>query len=136
MTAQTPKKQKQSLVEYAFNAILGRIKSGAWDRGLPPQDVLAKTLKVSRTVVREALAMMIARNMIDVRPKIGTTIKPQTEWLVLVPQGMTLPVTDEVRQVLENFMAIYRCTGWHGDNAYIRAEALLQVLPAPKVANE
>jgi DNA-binding FadR family transcriptional regulator len=50
---------------------------------LPPQDVLSKEFDVSRTVMREALSMLLARDMLDVRPKIGTRIRPMNDWRMI-----------------------------------------------------
>jgi DNA-binding FadR family transcriptional regulator len=50
---------------------------------LPPQDVLSKEFDVSRTVMREALSMLLARDMLDVRPKIGTRIRPMSDWRMI-----------------------------------------------------
>jgi DNA-binding FadR family transcriptional regulator len=50
---------------------------------LPPQDVLSKDFDVSRTVMREALSMLLSREMLDVRPKIGTRIRPMRDWRMI-----------------------------------------------------
>jgi DNA-binding FadR family transcriptional regulator len=39
------------------------------DQLLPPQDVLAAEFGVSRTVLREAISRLLARNMVEVRLK-------------------------------------------------------------------
>jgi DNA-binding FadR family transcriptional regulator len=45
--------------------------------------VLSKEFDVSRTVMREALSMLLARDMLDVRPKIGTRIRPMRDWRMI-----------------------------------------------------
>jgi DNA-binding FadR family transcriptional regulator len=50
---------------------------------LPPQDVLSKEFDVSRTVMREALSMLLARDMLDVRPKVGTRVRPMRDWRMI-----------------------------------------------------
>ena len=118
-----------TLVSMTFNKLKSRIESGMYSHMLPIQDELALDLKVSRSVVREAVAMMRTRNMVMVKPKTGTTINPQNEWLVLVPQSLSLSLSEEVFQTLDMFMCHYRAQGWEGDAAYVRAEKLLADLP-------
>jgi DNA-binding FadR family transcriptional regulator len=47
---------------------------------IPAQDVLAKQLLVSRTVLREALVVLEHLNVLNVRPKTGTTINKPDDW--------------------------------------------------------
>lgn len=41
---------------------------------------LEDELGVSRTVVREALRVLGAKGLVDARPKIGTYVRPRSEW--------------------------------------------------------
>jgi DNA-binding FadR family transcriptional regulator len=50
---------------------------------LPTQDELAREFEVSRTVMREALSMLVSRGMLDVRTKTGTRARPMREWQVI-----------------------------------------------------
>lgn len=50
---------------------------------LPPQDVLARRLGVSRSVVREAVTILSARGMVQARPKIGTCVRPSSDWCIV-----------------------------------------------------
>ena len=73
--------KERSLVMRVVDRLVGGIVNGEYsDNLLPPQDVLSKQFDVSRTVMREALSMLISRRMLDVRPKTGTRIKPMREW--------------------------------------------------------
>jgi DNA-binding FadR family transcriptional regulator len=73
--------KERSLVMRVVDRLVGGIVTGAYpDNLLPPQDVLSKQFDVSRTVMREALSMLISRHMLDVRPKTGTRIKPMRDW--------------------------------------------------------
>lgn len=47
---------------------------------IPAQDVLAKQLGVSRTVLREALVVLEYLGILHVRPKTGTTITETDKW--------------------------------------------------------
>jgi len=115
-----------SLVSNTLTSLVDGIIQGEYTSGfLPPQDVLAKKFNVSRTVLREAIAMMLSRNMITVKPKIGTKINPQDQWLVLVPQSH-LQIDQEVYETLDMFMSLYRAKGWEGDAAYQRAAKIVE----------
>jgi DNA-binding FadR family transcriptional regulator len=66
--------------------LLGRIAR----RELRPGDpidlpTLGRRHGVSRTVVREALADLGGKGLIVARPKVGTTIAPESEWNLLDP---------------------------------------------------
>ena len=69
-----------SLVTRALTAVLARIVDGTYGQALPTQEALAQDLKVSRTVVREAIVILRFCNVLNVRPKIGTKINPRAMW--------------------------------------------------------
>ncbi|BBU29630.1 GntR family transcriptional regulator [Burkholderia sp. THE68] len=76
-----------SLVKRVVNQLVAGIVSGEYqDNVLPPQVILSKKHGVSRTIMREALSILISRRMLDVRPKTGTRIKPAREWLIMDPE--------------------------------------------------
>jgi DNA-binding FadR family transcriptional regulator len=73
-----------SLVKRVVNQLVSSIVSGEYqDSILPPQVILSQKHGVSRTIMREALSVLISRRMLDVRPKTGTRIRPAREWLVM-----------------------------------------------------
>jgi DNA-binding FadR family transcriptional regulator len=75
-----------SKVTAVTDVLMARIISGEYSKVLPPQDVLSRNLEVSRTVIREAISKLEAWNVLSVRPKTGTTIKPSDQWtMVNVP---------------------------------------------------
>lgn len=53
------------------------------DDTLPSQDILADQFNVSRSVIREAVSILAARRMLDVRPKIGTHVRPLNDWQMI-----------------------------------------------------
>ena len=68
---------------------LGRgIVSGVFDEGatLPTEADLAGDLGVSRNVLREAVKVLVAKGMLDVRPKTGTTVRAKEQWHMLDPE--------------------------------------------------
>ncbi|MER5177264.1 FadR/GntR family transcriptional regulator [Streptomyces sp. NPDC002896] len=59
-----------------------RIVGGAWEPGqpLPVEDVLATEIGVSRGALREAVKALVAKGMLDVRPRTGTRVLPPEHW--------------------------------------------------------
>ncbi|SAL60710.1 GntR family transcriptional regulator [Caballeronia peredens] len=96
-----------SLVKRVVNQLVAGIVSGEYqDNVLPPQVLLSKKHGVSRTIMREALSILISRRMLDVRPKTGTRIKPAREWLIMDPEVAewrlrALPDPDCIRRLIE-----------------------------------
>jgi DNA-binding FadR family transcriptional regulator len=75
--------KERSLVSKVMDGLVTGIVEEKYGAILPPQDVLSKEFDVSRTVMREALSMLLARDMLDVRPKIGTRIRPMADWRMI-----------------------------------------------------
>ena len=73
----------RSLVSTVMDGLVSGIVEEKYGAILPPQDVLSKEFDVSRTVMREALSMLLARDMLDVRPKVGTRIRPMRDWRMI-----------------------------------------------------
>ncbi|WP_179404237.1 FadR/GntR family transcriptional regulator [Burkholderia guangdongensis] len=73
----------RSLVAKVMDGLVTGIVEDKYGGILPPQDVLSKDFDVSRTVMREALSMLLARDMLDVRPKVGTRIRPMRDWRMI-----------------------------------------------------
>lgn len=75
--------------------LLGRIAR----RELRPGDpidlpTLGRRHGVSRTVVREALADLGGKGLIVARPKVGTTIAPESEWNLLDPVLVAVAIAE------------------------------------------
>jgi len=58
----------------------GRLLPGAF---LPTESEIQTEFGVSRTVVREAIRHLAGKGLITVRPKVGTRVRPGTEWNML-----------------------------------------------------
>lgn len=71
---------ENSRVARTLATLLKSIVDGKYGTTLPPQEKLSKDMGVSRTVMREALVILRFCNVLSIRPKIGTQIKPATEW--------------------------------------------------------
>ena len=75
--------------------LLGRIAR----RELRPGDpidlpALGRRHGVSRTVVREALADLGGKGLVVARPKVGTTIAPESEWNLLDPVLVAVAIAE------------------------------------------
>ncbi|WP_165984127.1 FadR/GntR family transcriptional regulator [Streptomyces sp. YIM 98790] len=59
-----------------------RIVDGVWEPGqpLPVEDALATGIGVSRGALREAVKALVAKGMLDVRPRTGTRVLPPEHW--------------------------------------------------------
>jgi DNA-binding FadR family transcriptional regulator len=67
------------------NELGRRIVAGAWITGapMPNEDHLAAELGVSRTVLREAIKVLQAKGLVEVRPRTGTRVRPRRSWHLL-----------------------------------------------------
>jgi DNA-binding FadR family transcriptional regulator len=73
-----------SLVKQVVNQLVTSIVNQDPDNHyLAPQIALSKQHGVSRTIMREALSILISRRMLDARPKRGTRIRSPDEWLIV-----------------------------------------------------
>lgn len=82
--------KQASAVSCTLDALVNMIRSKEAGSSIPPQETLAKQFGVSRTVLREAISMLLARNVLTVRPKVGTTINPKSDWQTVDPLIMQL----------------------------------------------
>lgn len=68
-------------VTKVLETLMTAINAGTYDEdGLPPQDVLARELCVSRAPLREAIVILRFCNVLSVRPKTGTQVNPKKDW--------------------------------------------------------
>jgi DNA-binding FadR family transcriptional regulator len=73
---------------------------------LPREDVLADSMNVSRTALREALKVLTAKGLIEARPKIGTRVRPREAWNqldadVLSWRCASMPTDDFIEKLVE-----------------------------------
>ncbi|MGX1788252.1 FadR/GntR family transcriptional regulator [Bosea sp. NPDC055332] len=60
--------------------VRGEIASGTV---LPPEPELAERYGAGRSVVREAVKILVAKGLLTVRPRHGTQVRPQHDWTLL-----------------------------------------------------
>ncbi|MCO7642567.1 FCD domain-containing protein [Pseudomonas sp. S 311-6] len=91
-----------------------RIAAGRYAPGtaLPSEEELSLELSVSRTALREATKVLVAKGLLDVKPRLGMRVRSQDTWNLLDPDilawraaaGLSLEFLRqlaEVREVLE-----------------------------------
>ncbi|MBX3028979.1 MAG: FadR family transcriptional regulator [Chloroflexi bacterium] len=108
-----------------------RIVTGELTPGeiLPEQGELSRLLNVSRTVVREATRVLIAKGLVESRPKRGTVVLPRSSWHILDPDVLAwqteagrdegfLRSVFEIRHIIEPGAA--RLAAEHADGRELR----------------
>lgn len=60
------------------------------DTKLPPERELAEQLGVSRTVVREAVRILVTKGLLETRPGVGTLVREMTRDQVVEPLNLLL----------------------------------------------
>lgn len=60
---------------------------------LPTEEEIGGELGVSRTVVREAMRTLVAKGMVEVRRRHGTTVRPVDSWSLFDPQVVAWRIT-------------------------------------------
>ena len=109
---------RASLVDETVSALRAEIAAGHWAVGgrIPPEPALAELLKVSRGTVREAVRVLAAAGLLEVRQGSGTYVRSQADGTGMVQRlGLaSLKERLEVRCMLESEaarLAAPRCTG-------------------------
>ena len=98
--------------------LVGRIVRGEYPPGasLPPEPALCEAFSVSRTVVREAVKLLQAKGLVQIRQGLGTTVSSPLTWNMLdelvlaasIAEADGLEVLDDLvvtRRLLEADMA-------------------------------
>src|ERR1019366_8682675 len=104
--------RKDDLVDRVVRAIEGEILGGRLQVGsrLPPEREFADRLGVSRTVVREAVRILVTKGLLETRHGIGTTVrattsdevaKPMTLFFRRCNQEVSIEALHQVRSILE-----------------------------------
>jgi DNA-binding FadR family transcriptional regulator len=125
--------ERPSLTEQAVAYLSGLIVDGAWPpgRAVPPEAELARTLGVSRTVVREGVRVLASRGMLVVRQGRATVVTAPEAWNLGEPLSLVVR-TDraallewlEVRAILEMESAALAAERHTAEDAAALAEAV------------
>jgi len=103
-----------SLCSQVASELGRRIVTGRYAPGslVDDENTLSERFQVSRTVVRDAVKILVGKGLLEVRRGIGTKVKQRTDWGLLdddvlawqlsaPPKAATLKQLIEVRQVFE-----------------------------------
>ena len=71
---------KEVVEELGHKIVAGELGQGGI---LPTEPQLAADLGVSRNVLREAIKVLAAKGLVEVRPKTGTRVRPESDWNLL-----------------------------------------------------
>ncbi|QMV64303.1 FadR/GntR family transcriptional regulator [Pseudomonas berkeleyensis] len=86
MDYQTPKPRKSMhariVHELGMRIVSGRFKP---DEKLPLESSLCEEYQVSRPVLREATKVLLAKGLVYSKPRVGTVVRPRSEWHLLDP---------------------------------------------------
>ena len=84
--------RKDGLVDRVVGEIERQILEGSMDVGtrLPPEREFSERLGVSRTVVREAVCILVTKGLLETRHGIGTTVRAVTREEVVKPLTLFL----------------------------------------------
>jgi GntR family galactonate operon transcriptional repressor len=112
-------RRRQRLAQVVVSSMIDTVVSGAARAGvaLPPEPVLAESFGVSRSTVREAMKLLEAKGLVEVRHGLGTVVRPEDDWNLLEPDVLAaavrheqgLVVLDElvrVRAALESMLVV------------------------------
>lgn len=83
--------------------VSGQLKVG---QILPREPILAEHMSVSRTVLREALKVLVSKGLVESRPKLGTRVRDRRFWHLLDPDILAwrceaMPTDDFVQKLVE-----------------------------------
>jgi len=85
------------LVDRVVNEIQRVIVSGQLEPGMKllPERELADELGVSRTVIREAVRILVAKGLLETKPGVGTIVRQVTSDQIVEPLSLLLRTQDE-----------------------------------------
>lgn len=99
----------QVLQELGRRIVGGELRPGDV---LPREELLAESMEVSRTALREAMKVLSAKGLVEARPKVGTRVRDKRFWHqldadVLAWRCATMPTDDfvdklaQMREIIE-----------------------------------
>jgi GntR family transcriptional repressor for pyruvate dehydrogenase complex len=85
------------LVDRVVNEIQRVIMSGQLEPGMKllPERELADELGVSRTVIREAVRILVAKGLLETKPGVGTLVRQVTSDQIVEPLSLLLQAQEE-----------------------------------------
>lgn len=92
--------RRNTLHQRVVDTLGAQIVSGqlAVDEVLPNEQGLCARLNVSRTVLREGIKTLAAKGLVEARTKVGTRVRPRSDWTMLDPDVMAWRLLHADRQ--------------------------------------
>lgn len=92
--------RRNTLHQRVVDTLGAQIVSGqlAVDEVLPNEQGLCARLNVSRTVLREGIKTLAAKGLVEARTKVGTRVRPRSDWTMLDPDVMAWRLVHADRQ--------------------------------------
>jgi GntR family galactonate operon transcriptional repressor len=86
-SADKTKRPRSNANDFLAAALGGEIIAGVYPPGsrLPGEAVLLERFKISRPTLREAFRVLAAKGLIVSRQKVGTSVRPKSDWNMLDP---------------------------------------------------
>lgn len=98
-------KVRWQVIEHLLHQVLSQ--SLRIHEPLPGINELCDTLGVSRTAVREAISVLVAKGMIESKPGGGSFIQPLSSWMLLDPEVLCwLRESDMAMAIIEHLMEV------------------------------
>lgn len=98
-------KVRWRVIEYLLHRMLDQ--SLRINEPLPGINELCDTLEVSRTAVREAISVLVAKGMVTSKPGEGTFTQPLSSWMLLDPEVLCwLRESAMAMSIIEHLMEI------------------------------
>lgn len=93
------------VIEYLLQQVLSQsLRVG---EQLPSTVDLCANLEVSRTAVREAISVLVAKGMVASKPGEGSTVQPLSSWMLLDPEVLCwLRESDMANSIIEHLVEI------------------------------
>src|SRR5262245_10667008 len=86
MKAAVPTFRRERLHEQMTRQVaLGIIRGEIGQGELSTEGDLCQHFQVSRTVLREAVKVLVAKGLIELRPKTGMHVRPRSDWNLVDP---------------------------------------------------
>lgn len=98
-------KVRWMVIEYLLHQVLSQ--SLKFNEPLPGTNDLCDNLGVSRTVVREAISVLVSKGMVASKPGEGSFVQPLSSWMLLDPEVLCwLRESDMAISIIEHLVEI------------------------------
>jgi DNA-binding FadR family transcriptional regulator len=140
-----PRKSRHARIVHELGT---QIVSGRFlpEQRLPPEAQLCEDYEVSRPVLREATRVLVAKGLVRSKPKVGTVVKPRSEWHLLDPDVLHWLLQSDsrhtfyetlvkVRNIIEPEIAAMAAANAHPDDVAAIEEAYLRMERSEDIAS-